>query len=142
MTRYMVISSDCHAGLPNEQYREWLDPQYRQAFDDSLAERQKLLELSSRGLLNEEFAEQWERENEEGLRGGWDAAERSYGGVEAIWTEMSCRVEAAFAAAGRGRCLRMLGRDDDAMQMFDVARERFVELGARRWIDAVDAASA
>ena len=26
MGRYLVISSDCHAGLPNEQYRGWLDP--------------------------------------------------------------------------------------------------------------------
>jgi len=76
MTRYLVISSDCHAGLPNEQYRDWLDPQYRDRFDDYLRERAKLLELAQRGLLNEEFAEEWERENEEGLRGGWDAARR------------------------------------------------------------------
>jgi len=76
MTRYLVISSDCHAGLPNEQYRDWLDPQYRDAFDDHLRERGKMLELAQRGLLNEEFAEEWERENEEGLRGGWDAARR------------------------------------------------------------------
>ena len=27
MNHYLVISSDCHAGLPNEQYREWLDPE-------------------------------------------------------------------------------------------------------------------
>ena len=76
MDRYLVISSDCHAGLPNEQYREWLDPEFRPAFDDSLADRARLLELAQRGILNEEFAEEWERENEEGLRGGWDAARR------------------------------------------------------------------
>lgn len=74
--RYLVISSDCHAGLPNEQYREWLDPEFRDAFDHSLAERARLLELAQRGILNEEFAEEWHRENEEGLRGGWDAARR------------------------------------------------------------------
>ena len=33
MSRYLVISADCHAGLPNEQYRDWLDPEYRDAFD-------------------------------------------------------------------------------------------------------------
>ena len=77
MNRYLVISSDCHAGLPNEQYREWLDPAYRQAFDDSQAERALFEEeLKGRGMRNEEFAEEWERENEEGLRGGWDAARR------------------------------------------------------------------
>lgn len=74
--RYLVISSDCHAGLPNEQYREWLDPEYRDAFDQSLADRARMLELAQRGILNEEFAEEWHRENEEGLRGGWDAARR------------------------------------------------------------------
>jgi predicted TIM-barrel fold metal-dependent hydrolase len=76
MSRYLVISSDCHAGLPNEQYRDWLDPQYRDDFDQYLVERGKMLELAGRGLLNEEFAEEWHRENEEGLRGGWDAARR------------------------------------------------------------------
>ena len=71
--RYLIISSDCHAGLPNEQYRDWLDPEYRDAFDQSLADRARMMELAARGILNEEFAEEWERENEEGLRGGWDA---------------------------------------------------------------------
>ena len=73
---YVVISSDCHAGLPNAEYREWLDPEFRDFFDRNLAERQHLLELAQRGILNEEFAEEWERENEEGLRGGWDAGRR------------------------------------------------------------------
>jgi predicted TIM-barrel fold metal-dependent hydrolase len=74
--RYLVISSDCHAGLPNADYREWLDPEHRGAFDDYLAERTKLLQLAQRGMLNESFAEEWERDNEEGLRGGWDAGRR------------------------------------------------------------------
>jgi len=76
MTRYMIISSDCHAGLPNQEYRDWLDPEYRDAFDAYLKQREEMLALAPRGLLNEEFAEEWFRENEEGLRGGWDAARR------------------------------------------------------------------
>jgi len=74
--RYLVISSDCHAGLPNVQYREWLDPQYREPFDEALAARERLMDLAARNILNEEFAQEWERENEEGLRGGWDAERR------------------------------------------------------------------
>ena len=31
---YTIISADTHAGGSHEQYREYLDPQYRQAFDD------------------------------------------------------------------------------------------------------------
>ena len=33
-------------------------------------------ELARAGFLNEEFAKDWHEENEEGLRGGWDAARR------------------------------------------------------------------
>lgn len=36
MDRYLVVSSDCHAGLPPERYREYLDPGYREIFDASL----------------------------------------------------------------------------------------------------------
>jgi predicted TIM-barrel fold metal-dependent hydrolase len=73
---YLVISSDCHAGLPNPEYREWLDPEFREIFDTHLAERTRQIELAQRGMLNREFAAEWEEENAEGLRGGWDAARR------------------------------------------------------------------
>ncbi len=77
MSRYMVISSDCHAGLPNEAYREWLDPAYRDTFDQALAARVAMeAELAERGLRNPEFAEEWEEENADGLRGGWEAERR------------------------------------------------------------------
>jgi predicted TIM-barrel fold metal-dependent hydrolase len=77
MNRYLVISSDCHAGLPNAEYREWLDEPFRGAFDEFQAARALMeAELAERGLRNQEFAEEWHRDNEEGLRGGWDAARR------------------------------------------------------------------
>ena len=31
---YTIISADCHAGGSHEQYREYLDPRYRDAFDE------------------------------------------------------------------------------------------------------------
>ncbi|MCJ7673279.1 MAG: amidohydrolase, partial [Acidimicrobiia bacterium] len=74
--RYLVISSDCHAGLPNLQYRDWLESKHHDAFDAYMAQREEQLQLASRGLMNEEFAEEWHRENEEGLQGSWDAARR------------------------------------------------------------------
>lgn len=77
MDRYLVISSDCHAGLPNAQYRDWLEARHHAAFDEEQRARALMEEeLRARGMRNEEFAEAWERENEEGLRGGWDAARR------------------------------------------------------------------
>ncbi len=47
MDRYLVISSDCHAGLPGEQYREYLDPQYREAFDQAYPIQKAALATSS-----------------------------------------------------------------------------------------------
>ncbi len=76
MDNYLVISADCHAGLPNAEYREWLDPEYRDTFDLALAERRRMAELATQGFLNQDFADEWHAENEEGLRGGWDAGRR------------------------------------------------------------------
>ncbi len=76
MDPYLVISADCHAGLPNAEYRAWLDPEYRETFDAALMERQRMAELANQGFLNQEFADEWHAENEEGLRGGWDAGRR------------------------------------------------------------------
>ena len=76
MSHYLVISADCHAGLPNEQYRDWLEPRYHDEFDAYLADRARMMELAARGMINQEFAQEWAAENEEGLRGGWDATRR------------------------------------------------------------------
>lgn len=73
--RYMIISSDCHAGLPNEEYRPYLDPEFRDAFDAHLAEREAMRE-QFQIMGNKDFEEEWFSENEEGLEGGWDAARR------------------------------------------------------------------
>ena len=77
--RYLVISSDTHAGLPDEHYREYLDPQYRERFDDDIAQRHALRASmnAARGPERREpVRRQWYEENEEGLEGGWDAAHR------------------------------------------------------------------
>ncbi len=76
MSHYLVISADCHAGLPNAEYRDWLEPRYHEAFDAHLADRARMIELAARGMINQEFAQEWAAENEEGLRGGWDATRR------------------------------------------------------------------
>ncbi len=88
-SRYLVISSDCHAGLETPEYRAYLDPQYRDAFDASLVEREALLAAmrEERGAIlmggDDEFQEEWfghdeggESLHEGGLRCGWDAPKR------------------------------------------------------------------
>ncbi|NUP49022.1 MAG: amidohydrolase [Catenulispora sp.] len=74
---YLIISSDCHAGLPTEQYRTYIDSKYHPAFDDFLAEQAARIEAATKlGVRNPEFARHWFEEHEEGLRGGWDSAQR------------------------------------------------------------------
>lgn len=109
MDPYLIISADCHAGLPNAEYRPWLDPEVREIFDASLAARAAMeTELAERGLRNPEFAEEWEAENAEGLRGGWDAdrrdAELDADGVagEVIFPDADAVAGGASAPFGAG----------------------------------------
>jgi predicted TIM-barrel fold metal-dependent hydrolase len=85
---YLIISSDCHAGPETPDYREFLDPQYREKFDESLVERERLIaanKLASPISMggDEAFQEEWfgheegeESLHEGGLRCGWDAPKR------------------------------------------------------------------
>ncbi len=73
--RYLVISSDCHAGLPNLEYRDYLESKYHDAFDDFMVQR-TAIRTQGNIMGNTEFEEEWFGENEEGLRGAWNAARR------------------------------------------------------------------
>jgi predicted TIM-barrel fold metal-dependent hydrolase len=75
---YTVISADAHAGLPTEQYRDYLEQKYWPQFDEFLSERgARVEEIHRMGTSSEEFAKKWFEENEEGLEGGWDAERRN-----------------------------------------------------------------
>ena len=80
MDRYLVISSDTHAGPPSEAYREYVDPQYRDAFDRDLdaavALRSIILESASEEQAK--FRVDWEEETGDGGRlASYDAATRN-----------------------------------------------------------------
>ncbi len=74
--RHLVISSDCHAGLPPERYRDYLDPKYRARFDEDLALRMAQREAAAKLFLVDEFNARWREENWTGLTGAWDHAAR------------------------------------------------------------------
>jgi hypothetical protein len=84
---YVVVSADCHAGPNSPVYRDYLDPRYRDAFDEELAERQRIIDdrqaEPARFVGDDEFQDEWFGEDQDGnslheigLRGGWDAATR------------------------------------------------------------------
>lgn len=76
MDRFTVVSSDCHAGLPAEQYREYLDPQFRDAFDMALPIQKELTGKSEQVFLLKEINDEWRAGNEAHLSGAWDYEQR------------------------------------------------------------------
>lgn len=76
--KYLLISTDTHAGLPPEQYREYIDPQYRPAFDEALA-----ADVTAAALVSEDdhqkFLAEWNSEigDHGGMEGAWDATIRT-----------------------------------------------------------------
>ena len=76
MDRYLVISSDCHAGLPCAQYREYVSPKYRDAFDMALPIQIQMTKAAEKRFLIDEINAEWRKGNEAALSGAWDHDER------------------------------------------------------------------
>ena len=61
---YVIVSSDTHAGLFVEDYREYLESSVHAEFDEWLVTRHQHRTMVEE--LNGEYVEQWERDNEAG----------------------------------------------------------------------------
>ena len=58
MDRYLIVSTDGHAGLPMEGYRDYLDAKYHAAFDEALPiQRQMTRKAEERFLAGRAFAQ-------------------------------------------------------------------------------------
>jgi predicted TIM-barrel fold metal-dependent hydrolase len=79
MSNYLAISADTHAGLPAEQYREFVDPQHRDAFDEANRIAEQMRAASFVGSeAHDRWVEEWNTEiaDHGGMRGSWDASIR------------------------------------------------------------------
>ncbi len=76
MSRYLVISSDCHAGLPPERYRDYLDSKYHEAFDAALPIQIQMMQEASEKFLIADINREWRKGREAQLSGAWDHDER------------------------------------------------------------------
>jgi predicted TIM-barrel fold metal-dependent hydrolase len=76
MDRYLVISSDCHAGLPPEKYREYVDPQFRDAFDVALPIQIEETQKAAKKFLVADINAEWRKGVEPALTGAWDHDQR------------------------------------------------------------------
>src|SRR4029453_17089729 len=96
MPTYPVISADGHAGPPADVYREYLDPEFRLAFD----EHQAAIEAGQ--MVNEAFVEEWDEETgDHEMKAGYDPTVR-----DAILDQEGVAAEVLFPDAdvlGTGR---------------------------------------
>jgi predicted TIM-barrel fold metal-dependent hydrolase len=77
MDRYVVISADGHAGPPEAVYRDYLDPSFRERFDEH---QRAMVELrAAMGRDNSAFQEEWDEETggDGGLTAAYDSAARN-----------------------------------------------------------------
>jgi predicted TIM-barrel fold metal-dependent hydrolase len=93
---YLVISSDGHAGPPPAVYRDYLDPEFREAFDAHQAE------VEAGRMVNTAFVEEWDEETgDREMRAGYDPAIR-----DAVLDQEGVAAEVLFPDAdvlGTGR---------------------------------------
>lgn len=73
MDRYLVVSTDGHAGLPMAEYRRYLDPKYYAAFDQALPIQMAQTAQAEESFLIADFNRKWREETEYGLAGAWDS---------------------------------------------------------------------
>ncbi len=76
MERYLVISSDFHAGLPPDQYRDYLDPKYRDAFHIALPIQIAETQKAAKKFLVADTNAEWRQGIEKPLTGAWDHEQR------------------------------------------------------------------
>ncbi len=76
MDRFLVVSSDCHAGLPPERYRDYLDPEHRETFDLALPIQVEMTKLMEKQFLVADVNRDWRKGRETALEGAWDYARR------------------------------------------------------------------
>ena len=71
--RYLIVSTDGHAGLLPEKYRDYLDPGYRPAFDEQIAAEVAMRAAREKAFLIKDFNEKWRSGNEAKLAAAWDS---------------------------------------------------------------------
>ena len=76
MERYLVVSSDGHAGLPAAEYRAYVDPKFREVFDQALPIQIEMTQQAQDRFLVADINAEWRRGREYELTGAWDAAAR------------------------------------------------------------------
>ena len=77
MDRHLIISTDGHAGLPMEGYRDYLESRYHARFDHALEIQKKATAKAEEAFLISDFNRKWRQGIEAELTGAWDSDMRN-----------------------------------------------------------------
>ena len=74
--RLIVVSSDCHAGLPIADYKPYVESRYHPMLDVAVPVQLEMMEKASKSFLIDEINEAWRAPIRQQLTGAWDYSER------------------------------------------------------------------
>jgi len=74
--RLIVVSSDCHAGLPIAEYRPYIDSKHHEMLDMVVPITIEMSRKAEESFLIKEINDQWRSGIEQELTGAWDYDER------------------------------------------------------------------
>ncbi len=74
--RYLIVSTDGHAGLLPEKYRDYVDPAYRKQFDEQVEAEAAMRAEREKDFLIQEFNDKWRTGNQSKLAAAWDSGLR------------------------------------------------------------------
>ena len=79
MDRFVVVSTDGHAGLPSGGYREYLDPEFREDYEAELEASAAMFEMMEQRMQLHEFNQKWRAHPDvvSHLSGAWDSGKRN-----------------------------------------------------------------
>jgi predicted TIM-barrel fold metal-dependent hydrolase len=74
--RLIVVSSDCHAGLPIWDYKPYIEEKYHEMMDMAVPIQVEMTQKAESSFLIKEINDEWRQGIEQELTGAWDYDER------------------------------------------------------------------
>lgn len=74
--RVLIVSSDCHAGLPIAEYKPYVDSSYHEMMDMAVPLQIEATKKAEASFLIKEINDEWRKGIEQELTGAWDYGER------------------------------------------------------------------
>ena len=74
--RILVVSTDCHAGLPIADYKPYVETKYHEMLDMAVPITVEMMDKSEEMFLIKEINDAWRAPVEQELTGAWDYRQR------------------------------------------------------------------